>query len=85
MPVQKKSGNLLKAPHNMATFNVMTSNTVIKLPELILSAAKHDIKIIYIQEHRYYHSELEINIITMLINDGHLPFHLHGKTLSIVL
>ena len=60
MPVQKKSGNLLKAPHNMATFNVMTLNTVIKLPELILSEAKHDIKIIYIQEHRYYHSELEI-------------------------
>ena len=44
----------------MATFNVMTLNTVIKLPELILSEAKHDIKIIYIQEHRYYHSELEI-------------------------
>ena len=35
-------------------------STADQLPDLRASAAKHDMDIICIQEHRYYHSELEV-------------------------
>ena len=37
-------------------------STVNQLPELTVSAGKHDVDITSIQEHRYYHSELGIKI-----------------------
>ena len=42
------------------TFNVRTLNTINQLPKLTASAAEHNIAIIYMQEHRYYHSELDL-------------------------
>ena len=42
---------------NLATFNFRTLNTVNQLLELIMSAAKYNIDIICMQEHRYYHSK----------------------------
>ena len=44
----------------IATFNVRTLNTVNQLPELKASAPEHNIDIICIQEHIYYHSAQEI-------------------------
>ena len=45
---------------HIVTFNVTTLNRLNQLPDLPVSVAGHNIIIKYIQEHRYYHSELEI-------------------------
>ena len=44
---------------NMAIFNVRTLNTLKQQPELTVSAAEYNIDIICMQNHGYYHSELE--------------------------
>ena len=41
----------------IATFNVRTLNRIGQLPELTASAVEHKIDIIYIQAHRYTHTE----------------------------
>ena len=54
-----KQSKLLKCKQTLqiATFNVRTLNRIGQLPELIASAEEHKIDIIYIQEHRYTHTE----------------------------
>ena len=54
--------NLLRCKNivNIITFNVRTLNTINQLPELAASAVEHNIDIMYMQEHKYYHSELEL-------------------------
>ena len=54
-----KRQKLLKCKQTLqiATFNVRTLNRIGQLPELIASAVEHKIDIIYIQEHRYTHTE----------------------------
>ena len=68
-PVFKKSDTefkpqpkLLRSTNtvHIATFNIRTLNRVNQLPKLTAFAAESNIDIVYIQEHRYYHSELEI-------------------------
>ena len=44
----------------IAIFNVRALNRIGQLPELTASAAEHDIDIIGIRVHRYYHCEVEI-------------------------
>ena len=54
-----KRSKLLKCKQTLqiATFNVRTLNRIGQLPELIASAVEHKIDIIWIQEHRYTHTE----------------------------
>ena len=77
--------NLLRCKNivNIATFNVRTLNTINQLIKLSASSAKHNTDIRCMQEHRYYHSELDLNTM-ILVMDGHLSQYLHVKTLSIL-
>ena len=54
-----KQQKLLKCKQTIqiATFNVRTFYRIGQLPELTLSVVEHKINIIYIQEHRYTHTE----------------------------
>ena len=54
-----KQQKLLKCKQtiHITTFNIRTLNRIGQLPELTASAAEHNIDIIYIQEHRYTHSD----------------------------
>ena len=52
--------NWLYAKTKLTTFGVKTLNTVNQFLELTVSATKHNVNIICIQEHRYYHREIEI-------------------------
>ena len=54
-----KQQKLLKCKHTIQipTFNIRTLNRIGQLPELTASAIDHKIDIIFIQEHRYTHSE----------------------------
>ena len=44
----------------ISTFNVRTLNTINQAPELIASAIEQNIDIICVQEHRFFHPELEL-------------------------
>ena len=46
-----------KSTIQIATFNVRTLNRIGQLPRLRASAINHNIDIICIQEHRYFHRE----------------------------
>ena len=46
-----------KQPIQIVTFNVRTLNRIGQLPELTASAVEHKIDLIFIQEHRYTHTE----------------------------
>ena len=60
--MHKHKTNLLrcKTTCNIATFNVRTLKTINQLPELTAAAANKNIDIICVQEHRFYHSDLEL-------------------------
>ena len=58
------------------TFNVRTLDRIGQLLELTASVEEHNMDKICLQEHRYYHSEVEIKYHNM---DGHLFQHLQGK------
>ena len=45
---------------NIATFNIRILNTQNQLLEITSSAVDYNIDIICVQEHEYYHSELEL-------------------------
>ena len=46
-----------KSTIQITTFNVRTLNRIGQLPGLTASAIEHNIDIVYVQEHRYLHSE----------------------------
>ena len=46
-----------KSTIQIATFNVRTFDRIGQLPELTASAIDHNIDIIFVQEHRYFHNE----------------------------
>ena len=54
-----KQQKLLKCKRTIeiSTFNVRTLNRIEQLPELTASAVEHNMDIMFIQEHRYTHSE----------------------------
>ena len=54
--------NLLRCKSivNIRIFNVRTLKIIHQLPDLIAYAAEHNIDIICVQEHRYYHSERKL-------------------------
>ena len=54
--------SLLKCKRNtlVSTFNVRTLTSLSQMSELAASAAKWNIDIICIQEHRFYHEEIEL-------------------------
>ena len=73
-PVLKKSATVLKLKPKLkllrckntvhiATLNNRTLNRIGQLPELTASATEHNIDFVYIQEHRYSHSEIEIKYL----------------------
>ena len=78
-PVFGKSAtkpNLLRCKIDIATYNLRILNTINQLLKLTAPAAKHNLDIC-MQEHRYYHSELELKYhVTKIV--GHLSSHLHG-------
>ena len=49
-----------KSTVNIGTLKVKTLNRIDRLPERTTSAAEHNIDIVCIQEHKYYHCKVEI-------------------------
>ena len=56
----EKSTTRCKNTDNIATVNIKILNTVNHLPKLTAYADEHNIDIICIQKHKFYHRELEI-------------------------
>ena len=49
-----------KRTTTVSTFNVRTLNTINQLSELVASAIRYNIDIIFIQEHRFFHDDLTL-------------------------
>ena len=64
-PKPKPKPDLLRGQElfNITTFNVRTLNTINPLLEVIASAADKNIDIVYIQEHKYYQSKVELKYL----------------------
>ena len=74
----RNDNSLLKCKRNtlVSTFNVRTLTSLSQVSELAASAAKWNIDIICIQEHRFYHEDMDLTPQIVKRVDIHISFGL---------
>lgn len=60
--IHKKKPKLAKSNHaiKISTFNVRTLQPISQISEVVASSKDYDIDIVCIQEHQFFHDDLEI-------------------------